>query len=104
MKGSSLASMAWRNLWRHRRRTLLTLSSIAFGTMLAVLFTGMGDSNWSEMIQLAARLGGGHVTLQHPEYLETPRSAEPSATWSSFGRPPFAIRTWCGWSRGSRET
>jgi ABC-type lipoprotein release transport system permease subunit len=64
--------MAWRNLWRHRRRTLLTLSSIAFGTMLAVLFTGIGDSNWSEMIQLAARLGGGHVTLQHPEYLETP--------------------------------
>jgi ABC-type lipoprotein release transport system permease subunit len=24
------------------------------------------------MIGLAARLGGGHVTLQHPEYLETP--------------------------------
>jgi ABC-type lipoprotein release transport system permease subunit len=64
--------MAWRNLWRHRRRTLLTLSSIAFGAMLAVLFTGMGDSNWTEMIRLAARLGGGHVTLQHPEYLETP--------------------------------
>lgn len=72
MNGANLASMAWRNLWRHRRRTLLTLSSIAFGVMLAVLFTGIGDSNWSEMIQLAARLGGGHVTLQHPEYLETP--------------------------------
>jgi len=72
LKGPGLASMAWRNLWRHRRRTLLTLSSIAFGVMLAVLFTGMGDSNWSAMIQLAARLGGGHVTLQHPEYLETP--------------------------------
>jgi ABC-type lipoprotein release transport system permease subunit len=64
--------MAWRNLWRHRRRTLLTLSSIAFGTMLAVLFTGMGDSNFSEMIDLAARLGGGHVRLHHPEYLDTP--------------------------------
>ena len=72
MNGTSLAVMAWRNLWRHRRRTLLTLSSIAFGVMLAVLFTGMGDSNWSAMIQLAARLGGGHVTLQHPEQLETP--------------------------------
>jgi ABC-type lipoprotein release transport system permease subunit len=72
VSGTNLASMAWRNLWRHRRRTLLTLSSIAFGTMLAVLFTGLGDSNWSEMIQLAARLGGGHVTLQHPEYLDTP--------------------------------
>ena len=72
MKGPNLASMVWRNLWRHRRRTLLTLSSIAFGVMLAVLFTGLGDSNWRAMIQLAARLGGGHVTLQHPEYLETP--------------------------------
>ncbi len=72
MTGSSIASMAWRNLWRHRRRTLLTLSSIAFGVMLAVLFTGMGDSNWRAMIQLAARLGGGHVTLQHPEHLEAP--------------------------------
>jgi ABC-type lipoprotein release transport system permease subunit len=64
--------MAWRNLWRHRRRTLLTLFSIAFGVMLGVLFTGLGDSNWTEMIQLAARLGGGHVALQNPEYLETP--------------------------------
>jgi ABC-type lipoprotein release transport system permease subunit len=72
VKGPNLGSMAWRNLWRHRRRTLLTLSSIAFGVMLAVLFTGMGDSNFSEMIHLAARLGGGHVTIQHPEYLEKP--------------------------------
>ena len=72
MKGAKLASMAWRNLWRNRRRTLLTLSSIAFGTMLAILFTGMGDSNFSEMIDFAARMGGGHVTLQHPEFLDTP--------------------------------
>lgn len=72
MTGSSIAAMAWRNLWRHRRRTLLTLSSIAFGTSLAILFTGFGDSSWREMIDLAARLGGGHVALQHHEYLDTP--------------------------------
>ncbi len=72
MKGPKLGAMAWRNLWRHRRRTMLTLSSIAFGTMLAVIFTGMGDAQWGDMIDLAARLGGGHVTLQHEEYLDTP--------------------------------
>ena len=65
-------SMAWRNLWRNRRRTLITLSGIVFGTMLAVIFTGMGDHMWTDMINMAARMGGGHVTLQHPEYLETP--------------------------------
>ncbi len=69
---TGLASMAWRNIWRNRRRTLLTLSSIAFGTMLAILVTGLGDSNWRDMIDLAARMGGGHVTLQHSEYLDTP--------------------------------
>ncbi|MDH3291002.1 MAG: FtsX-like permease family protein [Gemmatimonadota bacterium] len=64
--------MAWRNLWRNRRRTLLTLSSIAFGVFLAVLFTAMQDRNWTDMINFAARLGAGHVTLQHSDYLEAP--------------------------------
>ena len=64
--------MAWRNLWRRPRRTLLTLSSIAFGSMLAVLFTGIGDSQWRGMIDLAARMGGGHVSIQHAEYLDAP--------------------------------
>jgi len=67
-----LAGIAWRNLWRNRRRTSITLASIAFGILLAVIFTGMGDANFSAMIDLAARMGGGHVTLQHPEYLDSP--------------------------------
>ena len=72
MAGPNLPQLAWRNVWRNRRRTLLTLSSIAFGTLFAVLFTGIGDSNWAEMIDLAARMGGGHVSVQHAEYLDTP--------------------------------
>lgn len=67
-----LAAMAWRNLWRHRRRTSITLSSIAFGTFFAFMVTGFQDAQWAEMIDVAARLSGGHVTLQHPEYLESP--------------------------------
>jgi ABC-type lipoprotein release transport system permease subunit len=72
MKGTSLTVFAWRNLWRNRRRTLLTLASIAFGVFLAVLMTAMQDRNWADMIDLAARMGAGHVTVQHPEYLDTP--------------------------------
>ena len=72
MNQVQLPSMAWLNLWRHRRRTLLTISSIAFGVMLAILFTGIGDSNWREMIDLAARMGGGHVSIQHRDFLDSP--------------------------------
>ena len=64
--------MAWRNIWRNRRRTLVTLSGIAFGVMLAVLFTGMADDSYSKMIDLAARMGGGHVTIQDSEYQDVP--------------------------------
>ncbi len=72
MSGPRLGVMAWRNLWRRRRRTLITLSSIAFGTLLAVIFTALQDRNFADMIDLAARMTGGHVTLQHPEYQDKP--------------------------------
>jgi ABC-type lipoprotein release transport system permease subunit len=69
---STMVRMAWRNLWRNGRRTVLTLFSIAFGLFLAVLMTAMQDRNWADMIDLAARLGGGHVTVQHEEFRDTP--------------------------------
>ena len=72
MRSTSLATMAWRNLWRNRRRTYITLSAIVFGVFLAVIMMAMQDRNWADMIRLAARLGAGHVTIQHPEYLDTP--------------------------------
>lgn len=72
MKRTSLWIMAWRNLGRNRRRTVLTLASIAFGVFLAIISMAAQDRNWQEMIDLGARMGGGHVTVQHPEYLDTP--------------------------------
>lgn len=69
---NSLASLAWRNLWRNRRRTMITLASIVFGFFLAILMTAMQDKNWDDMINVAARLGGGHVTVQNPKYDESP--------------------------------
>ena len=72
--------MAWRNLWRNRRRTIITMSAITFGIFLAVVFTGMGDSTYTDMINLAARMGGGHVSIQHPNLLDTP-----SLKWTVSG-------------------
>lgn len=67
-----LATMAWRNIWRNRRRTLITVFGIVFGVFMAVLFTGIGDATYSQMIDHAARLGGGHVVVQHREYRDLP--------------------------------
>lgn len=72
MANAKLSSMAWRNIWRNRRRTFLTLFGIAFGVMLAVIFTGIGDASYGSMIDKAALMGSGHVTVQHPGYQELP--------------------------------
>lgn len=64
--------LAWRNLWRHRRRTITTLASIALGFGLAVVMIGLGDGGHNSMIRNAIRLGEGHLTVQPRGYLESP--------------------------------
>ena len=76
--GSSLQqtlALAWRNLWRRRRRTLITMSTIAIGFALSVISIGMGDGGHNGMIRNAIRLGDGHLTIQPKGYLEAPTNA-----------------------------
>jgi ABC-type lipoprotein release transport system permease subunit len=67
-----MVAIAWRNLWRQRRRTILTLASIALGGFLAVLMTSMQDRSFADFIDNAARFGAGHVVFQHPEHRDRP--------------------------------
>jgi ABC-type lipoprotein release transport system permease subunit len=70
----NLATLAWRNLWRHKRRTLITASSIAFGVLLAVTFTGAADYFYTRMIDAGANMGMGHITLAAPDFNRAPSS------------------------------
>lgn len=67
-----LKTMAWRNLWRHKRRTFITGFSIGFGVMLAVTFTGTGDYAYTNMINSGAAMGLGHITIEPLGYNQTP--------------------------------
>ncbi|MDH5326978.1 MAG: FtsX-like permease family protein [Gammaproteobacteria bacterium] len=68
----NLSQTAWRNIWRRKRRTLITAFSIGFGVMLAVTFTGTGDYAYTKMIDTGARMGLGHVSIQPPGYQQAP--------------------------------
>lgn len=67
-----LRTLAWRNLWRRKRRTLITAFSIAFGVLLTVTFTGTGDYVYTNMIDSGARMGLGHISIQPPGYQQSP--------------------------------
>ena len=65
--------MAWRNLWRRKRRTWITITTIVFGVWLSMTFTGMGDYSYTNMIDTGANLGFGHVTIQPAGYQDEPK-------------------------------
>ncbi len=67
-----ISKIAWRNLWRRRRRTVITGFSIGFGVMLAVTFTGAGDYAYTNMINVGASMGLGHITIEPMGYNQTP--------------------------------
>lgn len=68
-----LASISWRNLWRNRRRTWLTVSGIAFSVWLLVFARSIQDGTFELMVDNGARMLPGHVQIQHPDYQDSPR-------------------------------
>lgn len=67
-----LATMAWRTLMRNKRRSVITSFSVAFGVLLSVTFTASGDYTYTNMINTSAVMGLGHLSVEHPEYQDTP--------------------------------
>lgn len=64
--------LAWRNLLRRRRRTLLTALSVGAGLWVTLIFTGMGNHNWANMVNTSVKMGLGHVTIEPAGYLNSP--------------------------------
>jgi len=69
----SLTLIAWRNLWRNRRRTWLTSGGIAFAVWLLIFSISMQDGSFEVMVDNGARLMLGHAQIQHPAYQDDPR-------------------------------
>lgn len=67
-----LMQLSWRNLWRHTRRTMITLLSIAAGFALAVFSIGLQDGGHNSMVRNAIDMGEGHITIQPKDYLASP--------------------------------
>ena len=66
-----LVKLAWRNLWRQKRRTLLTASALALALLLSLLMRSIQEGSYTESIDNAARLSTGLIQLQHPEFAES---------------------------------
>jgi len=60
--------MAWRNIWRNARRSVLTILAILFATMLLVFMLSFQFGSYDTMINTAVKVHTGHVQVQAREY------------------------------------
>ncbi len=67
-----LLKLAWRNLWRNKRRSLLTLAAVLFATMVSVAMRGFQIGTYAVNIRYAARLFSGYLQIQKKGYQENP--------------------------------
>lgn len=62
--------MAWRNVWRNRRRSLLTMAAIAFACALLVFMLSFQFGSYEAMINAAVKVHTGYFQVQAPGYQE----------------------------------
>lgn len=60
--------LAWRNLWRNRRRTLITTASIFFAIMLAICMRALQEGSYDKMIENVVSFYTGYVQVHQRDY------------------------------------
>lgn len=60
--------MAWRNIWRNPRRSLLTIMAIVFATLLLVFMLSWQFGSYETMINASVKMSTGHLQVQGKGY------------------------------------
>jgi len=60
--------VGWRNLGRHRRRSVITAVALAWGFAAVVVFSGILEGMGSDFVRSGTDLMVGQLRIQHPNY------------------------------------
>lgn len=60
--------MAWRNIWRNKRRTIITIVSIAFAVILSSIMRSMQLGSYERMIDNSVRFYTGYIQVHKLGY------------------------------------
>ena len=64
------SKMAWRNIWRNPRRTVLTICAITFASLLLVFMLSFQFGSYETMINTSVKISTGHLQIQAEKYQE----------------------------------
>ncbi|HBX66906.1 MAG: transporter [Balneola sp.] len=61
-------NLAWRNIWRNRRRTIITILSIVVAVILSSVMRAMQEGQYDDMIENTVGTFSGYIQIQHSGY------------------------------------
>lgn len=64
--------MAWRNLWRNRRRTFITVASVFFAVFFALVMRSLQLGSYDHMFRNVIESYTGYIQVQHEDFLDEP--------------------------------
>ncbi len=64
--------IAFRNIFRQKRRTILTALSMLSGFVLSAFFIGFSDGSYSNIINMFTKNKTGHIQIHQKDYLDNP--------------------------------
>ena len=67
-----LAKLAWRNIWRNRRRSLLTVLAVVFAAFLSITMRAIQVGTYAMNIQSMVRMFSGYFQVQREGYNGNP--------------------------------
>jgi ABC-type lipoprotein release transport system permease subunit len=65
-------TLAWRNMWRNHRRTIIMLAAISVGAWAMIFMTALMRGMVNDMLRDGIRGLPGHVQVHHPGYRDDP--------------------------------
>jgi len=60
--------LAWRNIWRNKRRTLITMTSIVVAVLLSAVMRSMQEGQYNDMIQSTVGTFSGYIQVHANGY------------------------------------
>ncbi|HWW82684.1 MAG TPA: FtsX-like permease family protein [Vicinamibacterales bacterium] len=101
---TTILKIAWRNIWRNRRRTFISMSAVGVGLMLVILYSGMMAGVLGDAKEQLSNLGMGHVEITAAGW-RTQRGAgdnieSPDTLVARLNLPPRSRVGWRVVSRG----
>jgi ABC-type lipoprotein release transport system permease subunit len=68
---SFTTQMAWRNVWRNPRRSLLTMAAVAFASLILIFMLSWQFGSYDTMINTAVAIHTGHLQVQAEGYQDS---------------------------------